>query len=44
MRDIWLRGATLITKRFKFLKKKGLRNGKWDFTGFREMSLDDFEA
>ena len=40
LRDIWLRGAYLIIKRFKFLKQRALQPGKWDFTGFHEQTLD----
>lgn len=40
LRDIWYRGAILIIKKFKFLKQRGLQNGKWTFSGYIEGSKD----
>ena len=36
LRDIWHRGAMLIIKKFKFLKRRGQKDGKWSFGGFKE--------
>lgn len=36
LHDIWHRGAILIIKRFKFLKRRGLLPGKWTFSGYHE--------
>ena len=40
LKDIWFRGAILIIKNFKFLKRRGLQNGKWTFAGFIEGSKE----
>jgi hypothetical protein len=36
LKDIWHRGAIMIIKKFKFLKRRGFSNGKWTFSGFHE--------
>lgn len=36
LKDVWHRGAMMIIKKFKFLKRRGLSDGKWTFSGFHE--------
>ena len=36
-KNIWLRGAVTIIKKFKFLRRYEQRRGKWGFTGHRDM-------
>ena len=33
LKDVWHRGTIMIIKRFKYLKQRGLMNGKWTFSG-----------
>ena len=36
MRYIWHRGAVLIIKKFKYLKRSNVQSGKWTFCGFKK--------
>jgi hypothetical protein len=39
--DVWHRGAIMIIKKFRFMKRRGLKDGKWTFSGFHELSKDE---
>ena len=41
LQDVWHRGAIMIIKKFKFLKRRGLSNGRWTYSGFQEQSKAD---
>lgn len=36
LKNIWYRGCVMIIRKFKFLRKIGLKHGKWTFNGFRD--------
>lgn len=36
LQDIWHRGAIMIIKKFKYLKQRGLIQGKWTYAGYAE--------
>ena len=36
IRYIWHRGAVLIIKKFKYLKRSNVQSGKWTFCGFKK--------
>jgi hypothetical protein len=42
MKHVWFRGAMLILKKFKFLKKRIYSiNGKWTYQGFVELEKNE---
>jgi len=47
LKDVWHRGALTIIKKFKYLKQRGSRNGKFTFSGFqkqdKQQSLADVD-
>ena len=41
LKDVWHRGAIMIIKKFKYLKRRGSGDGNWTFSGFHPKNKQD---